>query len=228
MEILNPYLEKYPDSVIGINLRACNTFRLSDGRAAEAELRGLLEIMAASPHAFENDLVAHNKVVFRDGENALQIFPPLMAVVPEARLNLIVYHLRNDELPQAFALVKDLEPATPQEYILKGVVHAALGQQVENREHLKLAQQFFQLVGASASECDTIPGRQCMASCFFLMKQFDDVMVYLKSIRTYFAADPTFNGARSTIVAIGLDWFHSPRSAMSLVFFLSHSALFPP
>ena len=37
-----------------------------------------------------------------------------------------------------------------------------------------MAQQFFQLVGASASECDTIPGRQCMASCFFLLKQFED------------------------------------------------------
>ena len=47
------------------------------------------------------------------------------------------------------------------------------------------AQQYFQLVGASASECDTIPGRQCMASCFFLLKQFEDVNIYLKSIKAY-------------------------------------------
>jgi hypothetical protein len=46
-----------------------------------------------------------------------------------------------------------------------------VGQLTDSRDHLKLAQQFFQLVGASASECDTIPGRQCMASCFFLLKQ---------------------------------------------------------
>ena len=44
-----------------------------------------------------------------------------------------------------------------------------------------MAQQYFQLVGASATECDTIPGRQCMASCFFLLKQFEDVNTYLKS-----------------------------------------------
>lgn len=50
-------------------------------------------------------------------------------------------------------------------------------------ENLKLAQQYFQLVGSSGSECDTIPGRQCMASCFFLLQQFDDVMVYLNSIK---------------------------------------------
>lgn len=47
-----------------------------------------------------------------------------------------------------------------QEYILKGIVNAALGQEQESREHLKIAQQYFQLVGGSASECDTIPGRQ--------------------------------------------------------------------
>lgn len=65
-------------------------------------------------------------------------------------------------------------PASPQ-----GVVHASLGQAKDSQDHLKQAQQYFQLVGASASECDTIPGRQCMASCFFLLKQFDDVMVFL-------------------------------------------------
>ena len=31
---------------------------------------------------------------------------------------------------------------------------------MDSREHLKVAQQYFQLLGASASECDTIPGRQ--------------------------------------------------------------------
>ena len=54
-----------------------------------------------------------------------------------------------------------------------------LGQVKGDPEHLKKAQQYYQLVGASASECDTIPGRQCMASCFFLLKQFEDVLVFL-------------------------------------------------
>jgi intraflagellar transport protein 56 len=46
-----------------------------------------------------------------------------------------------------------------------------MGQQLDSREHLKVAQQYFQLLGASASECDTVPGRQCMASCFFILRQ---------------------------------------------------------
>jgi intraflagellar transport protein 56 len=39
-----------------------------------------------------------------------------------------VYELTADDIMEANALMKDLEPTTPQEYILKGVVNAALGQ----------------------------------------------------------------------------------------------------
>jgi intraflagellar transport protein 56 len=77
-------------------------------------------------------------------------------------------------------MAKAFDPTTPQEYIIKAVSYASLGQETENAELLKQAEQYFQLVGASVSECDTIPGRQCMASCHFLLKQFDDALIYLK------------------------------------------------
>lgn len=48
-------------------------------------------------------------------------------------------------------------------------------------------------MGGSATECDTIPGRQAMASAFFLYGQFEEVLVYLNSIRSYFVNDDTFN-----------------------------------
>jgi len=121
--------------------------------------------------------------VFRNGEGALQVLTKLIDVIREARLNLVIYFLKQNDLKEAYNLIQDVEPATPQEYILKGVVNAALGQETESREHLKIAQQYFQLVGGSASECETIPGRQCMASCFFLLKQFDDVLIYLNSVK---------------------------------------------
>ncbi|XP_068237656.1 intraflagellar transport protein 56 [Palaemon carinicauda] len=191
-EVLAVYLQHYPDSPIAINLKACNHFRLYNGKAAEQELRSLQDV-TSSPLTFAQDLVRHNLVVFRGGEGALQVLPPLVDVIPEARLNLVIYYLKQDEIQEAYALLKDLEPTVPQEYILKGVVNAAIGQETGSRENLKVAQQYFQLVGGSASECDTIPGRQCMASCFFLLKQFDDVMLYLNSIKSYFYNDDTFN-----------------------------------
>ncbi|XP_023394946.1 intraflagellar transport protein 56 isoform X1 [Loxodonta africana] len=191
-EVLAVYLQQIPDSTIALNLKACNHFRLYNGKAAEAELKSLMD-NASSSFEFAKELIKHNLVVFRGGEGALQVLPPLVDVIPEARLNLVIYYLRQDDVQEAYNLIKDLEPTTPQEYILKGVVNAALGQEMGSRDHMKIAQQFFQLVGGSASECDTIPGRQCMASCFFLLKQFDDVLIYLNSFKSYFYNDDIFN-----------------------------------
>ncbi|XP_076585701.1 intraflagellar transport protein 56 isoform X2 [Chaetodon auriga] len=221
-EVLAVYLQSMPDSTIALNLKACNHFRLYNGKAAEAELKNLIDISSCS-FEFAKELIRHNLVVFRGGEGALQVLPPLIDVIPEARLNLVIYYLRQDDVQEAYNLIQDLVPTTPQEYILKGVVNAALGQEIGSvsislnkwqyatnvitvnlrpnaywtsifqRDHLKIAQQFFQLVGGSASECDTIPGRQCMASCFFLLRQFEDVLIYLNSVKGYFYNDDTFN-----------------------------------
>lgn len=129
-EVLGIYLNQYPDSVIATNLKACNHFRLYNGSAAESELRTIVDQSANV--GFGYDLVKHNLVVFRDGEGAMQVFPTLVDVVPEARLNLVIYHLRQEDTKEAYDLLKDLQPAVPQEYILKGVVNAALGQELNS------------------------------------------------------------------------------------------------
>ena len=33
--------------------------------------------------------------MFRNGEGALQVLPPLLGVIPEAKLNLAIYHLKH-------------------------------------------------------------------------------------------------------------------------------------
>ena len=38
------------------------------------------------------------KVVFQNGEGALQVLPPLVDVIPEARLNLVIYYLKEGNL----------------------------------------------------------------------------------------------------------------------------------
>ncbi len=193
LDLLSQYMTQNQPSVIGANLRACTNFQLYNGKTAEDDLKMLEKVPHTGDLFQDNDLLRHNLVVFRGGENAMQTLPPLVDVIPEAKLNLVIYHLKNHEIEEAFNLMKDVEPTTPKEYILKAVVHAAVGQQADSKEHLKIAQQLFQLVGGSSSECDTIPGRQCMASCFFLLKQFDDVLVYLKSVRDFFINDDDFN-----------------------------------
>ncbi|KIZ02488.1 Tetratricopeptide repeat protein 26 [Monoraphidium neglectum] len=224
---------------MAVNLKACNAFRLSDGKAAEAALRSLQDAGAGRALS-EQPLLRHNVCVFRSGEGALQspaervasalhartkrpalcltpakmyhaaalapraaVLPSLSGVLPEARLNQVIFHLRRGDVGEAYALVRDAAPATPQECgvgtargeagLDLAVVYAVLGQREGSADLLKQAQQDFQAVGASPAECDTIPGRQAMASCFFLLRQFDDVLVFLESVRSYFPDDDDFN-----------------------------------
>lgn len=190
VEVLNVYLAQFPDSPTAVNVKACNQMRQYSGRLAEQELR-LVTDGAAGP--VDNLFARHNQVVFSGGEGARQVLPQLVDVLPEARLNLVIYHLKRDEVQEAYDLIKNIEPVSSHEHILKGVVNAIFGQQSESREHLRMAQTFFQYVGGSPTDCDTIPGRQCMASCFFILKQFAEVLTYLDSIKEYFATDDVFN-----------------------------------
>lgn len=90
-------------------------------------------------------------------------------------------------------MIKNVEPKIPIEYILKAIINSNIGQSQNSHEHLKIAQNYFQLVGSSPAECDTIQGRQCMASYFFLIRQFEEVVLYLSSIKSYFYNDDAFN-----------------------------------
>ncbi|KAJ4460801.1 putative Intraflagellar transport protein 56 [Paratrimastix pyriformis] len=192
MEMLNNYLQVHPRSAVAVNLKACNQYKLfTNGKTAEQEYRALSDSDGITEA--ERALIEHNKVVFRSGEGALQVLPPLVDVIPEARLNLVIYHLRNEDIQDAYALIKDFPPSTPQEFILKAVVNTFVGQVSVSEEHLKQAQHYFNLVGSSTTECDTIPGRQAMASCLFLLKHFDEVLIYLRSIKAFYFADDTFN-----------------------------------
>jgi intraflagellar transport protein 56 len=61
--------------------------------------------------------------------------PSLVDVIPEARLNLVIYYLRQGNIEEAYELMRDVDPSTPNEYILKGIVFAAVGQEQNSVSH---------------------------------------------------------------------------------------------
>ena len=111
LEILSVYLQAFPDSSFAVNLKACNQSKLFNGRSAENELKALQDF---GKSLMEDSLVKHNSCVFRGGENAMQVLPKLIDLIPEARLNLVVYHLRSGDVNDAHKLVSSIEPSNPQ------------------------------------------------------------------------------------------------------------------
>ena len=159
-------------------------FRLYNGNTALEEVKDIEDLDKVLK---DNELLRHNMVVFTDGQKALQVLPPLVNIIPEAKLNLAIYHLHNKDVELANEILEDLEPTTPQEFMLKAVTKACIGQYLGEMDEVSIeeAKSYFHSVGTSPNETDTIPGRQCMAQYYFLQKQFDDVNVYLGSIQTY-------------------------------------------
>ena len=49
------------------------------------------------------------------------------------------------------------------------------------------------LLGTSSTECDTIMGRQCLASYFFLKERFEDVVLYLRTIKEFMLEEEDFH-----------------------------------
>ena len=168
-------------------MKASNLFRLYNGAAALDELKQIEDL---DQILVVNDLVRHNMVAFTDGQNkVLQILSPLLDTISETKLNLALYHLQNDEVLRAHELLEDLEAVSPQENILLAVTLTNYCQSLKDSEEInkitRQAKSYFHLVGTSPNDADTIPGRQCMAQYYFLEDQFDDVNIYLDSIRSY-------------------------------------------
>lgn len=199
LDLVNHYLSNFKNSIVAINLKAAIEYNSTGNcKAAQNLILGLQEA-CKSGNIIENDyLLKHNMAVFDVEDsttyNKLKVFSSLVDYIPEARLNLIIYYLRNDQVTQAYNLIRDIQPNNTKEYILKAIVHCLLGQQSDkNIDHLKKAQTYFQSIGASSTECDTIEGRQCMASCFRLNGLYNDEIIYLESIEQFVKDDDDFN-----------------------------------
>lgn len=212
LELLAVYLVNHPDSFFATNMKASCNFRLYTAREAISILNDFVrrypnhpctQAISSSESAL-TDVMQHNLTIFRASDRELngiethgaaaeRILSPLVGNIDEAKLNLVLLYLKRREYHKAFALVEDLEPQTTTERALKGVLHAVIGEQTHSKEHLFLAEKYLHAAGSSPDDCDTIPGRQCMASYFMLRKEFVDANVYLSSIATYLSSDDAFN-----------------------------------
>ncbi|PRW45517.1 tetratricopeptide repeat [Chlorella sorokiniana] len=176
------YQREHPDSILAANIAACCAFRTGGPAAALQCLGGLPTQLPPCGGSLGGALVQHNAVVFADGAGGMQVLPPLVGVVPEARLNLALMYCRRGEASRALDLLRGLEPATALEHICKGVAAALQGQATASAALVREAAGCFSAVGSYPSEQDSVPGRQCLASAALLGPTPADALPLLDSI----------------------------------------------
>lgn len=191
-ELVKTYLQQYPDSLIAKNLYACIVYKTMGGEEASQIAAPLLERLDTGVH-FGQVLLQHNLAVFNNGRNALQVWPKIGDKLMEASINMALYHLRNNEPEKAEQEVKHIEnPSMAAEYVTQAIVYSELAQKTGDIKLKQMAFQLYQTVGQSTEECDSPLGRQCMASCFFLLKDYTNVLLYLDSIKQLLDQDDAF------------------------------------
>ncbi|PFH33461.1 hypothetical protein BESB_076780 [Besnoitia besnoiti] len=181
-------------SLVASNLLACCLYE-EDAASSAMEIYHLLGHEADREESFfiqHNDLLRHNACVFQKGEKGLQVWRALIGIIPEARLNLTLLHMRTGDYESAFSLMHDFDPRTANEYTIRALAFMLLGQARDSAQHICEAQNMFLTVGTADGEIESIPGMQSMFYYYFLRKDYDAALAYASRLEPYFGSEPSY------------------------------------
>ncbi|KFH01237.1 putative tetratricopeptide repeat protein 26 [Toxoplasma gondii MAS] len=181
-------------SVVASNVMACCLYE-EDADASALKIYHLLGEEAGREETFfiqHNDILRHNACVFENGRRGLQVWGPLVKILPEARLNLTLLHISNGDYSSAFELMRDYEPATTTDSTIRALAFMLFGQAHDSEKHLSEAEQMFRTVGNADLGVDSLPGMQSMFYYYFLRRDYDAALDYAGRLEPYFSSEPSF------------------------------------
>ena len=199
------YLQDNSDSAVALNLKSCDDLRLFDPDVAESQLLQIPKFSSAS-YSFINILIQHNLCIFQDGEGGFKTLPPLVDSLPEARYNLAVLYMRKNNPTEAYHLLENFQPMDISESILKADVFLAISQLTGDPGPLAEAQATFSEIGETQIVCDTVPGRQCLASAKFILNDYNETLHVLSTIETQVGDLDEFNYNKAMSLALLSRW----------------------
>lgn len=209
-ESVDAYLQTNSDSAVALNLKACDYLRLFDAEIAESQLLQIRKFSSAS-YDFIDALIQHNICIFHDGDDGFTILPKLVQSLPEAKFNLSVLYMRENNPTEAFALLGDFQPVDVNESILKATVCLAVGQLTTDAAPIEEANAIFQEIGSMDVIKDTVPGRQCLISAKFINGEYDEVLRIMQTIEQLVNDSDEFNYNKGMSLASLSRWAEAER-----------------
>lgn len=183
-ESVDQYLAVNSDSAVGLNLKACDYFRLFTPEIAESQLLQIRKFASAS-YSFVDSLIQHNLVVFHNGEDGFTVLPKIADSLPEAKFNLALLYLMQNNCVEAFNLLQNFQPIDISEIVLRAVALYAFGQLQGDANLIEEANSIFSEVGSMDVVKDTVPGRQCLATSKFINGEYQDGLRILDTIEQH-------------------------------------------
>ena len=207
---VDQYLEVNSDSAVGLNVKACAYLRLFDPEIAESQLLQIRKFSSAS-YTFIDSLIKHNIVVFHNGEDGFTVLPQLVNSLPEARFNLAVLYMRENNAMEAFNLLQSFQPIDINESILKATVLLAYGQLNADAAMIEEANSIFADIGDMDVIRDTVPGRECLATSKFILGDYEESLRVLQTIEQGAGDLDEFNYNKAMALAALSRWAEAER-----------------
>jgi intraflagellar transport protein 56 len=209
-ESVDQYLAQNSDSAVGLNLKACDYLRMFDADIAQSQILQIRKFSSAS-YSFIDALVEHNLVVFHNGEDGFTVLPRLVGSLPEARFNLALLYMRDNNPTEAYNLLQRYQPLETTEVILRATVWLAYGQLTQEGALLAEANHTFADIGEMETIRDTVPGRQCLATTKFIMSEYNETLRILQSIEQQAGETDEFNYNKAMSLALLSRWAEAER-----------------
>ncbi|KAK8891924.1 Intraflagellar transport protein 56 [Tritrichomonas musculus] len=210
-ESVDQYLGINSDSAVALNLKSCDYLRLFDPEVAESQLLQIRKFSSSS-YDFVESLVKHNLCIFHDGTDGFTILTPLASVLHEARYNLCILYMRENNPTEAFNLISEqFQPLDISEHLLKATVYLAMGQITADTGQIEEANSIFNEIGEMEVVKDTVPGRQALATSKFVVGEYEEVLRIFKTIETVLVDNDEFNYNKGMALAALSRWAEAER-----------------
>ncbi|OHS98347.1 hypothetical protein TRFO_08933 [Tritrichomonas foetus] len=210
-ESVDQYLATNSDSAVALNLKSCDYLRLFDPEVAESQLLQIRKFSSAS-YEFIEALIKHNICVFHDGTDGFTILTPLVSALHEARYNLCILYMRENNPTEAFNLLTDqFQTLELNEQLLKATIYLAIGQLTADTGPIEEANQIFKEIGEMDVVTNTVPGRQALATSKFIVGEYDEVLRIFKTIESMMTENDEFNYNRGMTLAALSRWAEAER-----------------
>lgn len=209
-ESVDVYLGTNSDSAVALNLKACDYLRLFDAEIAESQLLQIRKFSSAT-YDFIDSLIKHNICIFHDGDDGFTILPKLVNNLMEARFNLSVLYMRENNPSEAYNLLGDFQPVDVNESILKATVCLAVGQLTTDAGPIEESNAIFQEIGSMEIIKDTVPGRQCLISSKFINGEYDEVLRIMQTIEQLIGECDEYNYNKGMSLAALSRWAEAER-----------------
>ena len=204
------YLGVNSDSAVALNLKSCDYLRMFDPEIAESQLLQIRKFSSAA-YEFVDTLINHNLCIFHNGDDGFKILPKLVPILNEARFNLAVLYMRENNAQEAYNLLQDYIPIELNESILKATVLLAIGQANSEAPPIEEANATFQEVGQMDVIKDTIQGREALASTRFIVGEYDETLKVLQTIEQFVGDLDEYNYDKGMALAALSRWAEAER-----------------